>query len=83
MKATSLLITTKFAPPRIGRYAVHRDAMLAGLHAARHCRLVLLCGSAGFGKTTLLAQWRQDLIKNNATVAWLSLGQEDGDAELF
>jgi len=83
MKTTSLLITTKFAPPRIGRYSVHRNAMLAGLHAARHCRLVLLCGGAGFGKTTLLAQWRQDLIKHNATVAWLSLGQEDGEPELF
>lgn len=83
MKTTSLLITTKFAPPRMGRYSVHRDAMLAGLHAARHSRLVLLCGSAGFGKTTLLAQWRKNLIKHNATVAWLSLAQEDGEPELF
>ncbi|UVE16013.1 LuxR C-terminal-related transcriptional regulator [Pseudomonas sp. LS44] len=83
MKPTSLLITTKFAPPRIGRYSVHREALLDSLHQARHSRLVVLCGSAGFGKTTLLAQWRQDLIKNGATVAWLSLAQEDGEPEQF
>lgn len=83
MPPTSPPITTRFSPPRISSHAVLRELLLIRLQAARHCRLTLINGSAGFGKTTLMAQWRQTLIKEGNSVVWLSLGQEDGALESF
>lgn len=83
MKPTAPLISTRFAPPRIGSQAVPRADLLARLHDRRLCRLLLVTGGAGFGKSTLLAQWRQALIRDGATVAWLSLSPDDGVPETF
>ena len=77
MKAEDLLVSTKFAPPRIGPRYVVRNHLLQQLKAARGSTLVLVVGSAGFGKTVLLAQWRQELLKSGAEIAWLSLTHED------
>jgi LuxR family maltose regulon positive regulatory protein len=83
MPATRPLITTRFSPPRISSHAVLRAPLLSRLLAARNCRLTLINGSAGFGKTTLLAQWRQSLLKEGSGVVWLSLSQEDATLESF
>lgn len=77
MPLDHLLIPTKFAPPRISPQSTARTRLLARLREARDCRLALVCGSAGFGKTTLLAQWRQELLKAGEQVSWLSLSQEE------
>ncbi|CAD5106186.1 LuxR C-terminal-related transcriptional regulator [Zestomonas carbonaria] len=83
MSPTSPLITTKFAPPRIASQAVPREHLLERLNGAQGSRLVLLTGGAGYGKTTLLAQWRQGLVREGASVAWLSLAPEDGTLAAF
>ncbi|MNJ10787.1 HTH-type transcriptional regulator MalT [compost metagenome] len=83
MPATRPLITTRFSPPRISSHAVLRTPLLSRLLAAHNCRLTLINGSAGFGKTTLLAQWRQSLLKEGSVVVWLSLSQEDAKLESF
>ena len=83
MLPSSPPITTRFSPPRISSHAVLREMLLARLQAARECRLTLINGGAGFGKTTLMAQWRQSLIKDGNSVVWLSLAQEDGALESF
>jgi LuxR family maltose regulon positive regulatory protein len=62
---------------------VAREQLLEKLQRERHSCLQLVTGSAGFGKTTLMAQWRQQLIKNGAQVAWLSLSPEDSMLESF
>ncbi|RJF93626.1 LuxR C-terminal-related transcriptional regulator [Sphingomonas cavernae] len=72
-----LLVSTKFAPPRIGSRHLVRSHLLAALRRERHCRLLLITGSAGFGKTILLAQWRQELMKAGSPVAWLSLNPDE------
>lgn len=72
-----LLVSTKFAPPRIGSRHLVRTHLLEALRRDRHCRLVLVTGSAGFGKTILLAQWRQELMKAGSPVAWLSLNPDE------
>lgn len=77
MDFNNLLVSTKFAPPRIGARFIPRKALLDRLAAARRCTLTLVTGSAGFGKTILLAQWRQELLKAGGEVAWLSLGHEE------
>ena len=77
------LITTKFAPPRLGTQAVAREQLLEKLQHWRNSRLLLVTGGAGFGKTTLIAQWRQQLITSGAQVAWLSLSADDAGFESF
>ncbi len=72
-----LLVSTKFAPPRIGSRYVVREPLLETLARERQCRLLLVTGSAGFGKTTLLAQWRQKLMAAGSQVAWLSLHSDE------
>lgn len=77
MALDCLLIPTKFAPPRISPQSTLRTMLLTRLRESRDARLMLVCGSAGFGKTTLLAQWRQELLKRGEVVAWLSLSPHE------
>jgi LuxR family transcriptional regulator, maltose regulon positive regulatory protein len=42
--------------------------------------LILVCTPAGFGKTTLLADWA---TSTNWAVAWLSLDEADNDPARF
>jgi LuxR family maltose regulon positive regulatory protein len=74
---TRLLVATKFAPPRIGSRFIMRRHLLAALARDRQSRLTLVTGSAGFGKTILLAQWRQELMAAGSQVAWLSLHADE------
>lgn len=71
------LVSTKFSPPRIGTRHVLRTALLAQLKRMHYCKLALVTGAAGYGKTTLMAQWRQDRLRAGAEVAWVSLTAED------
>ncbi|WP_322033892.1 LuxR C-terminal-related transcriptional regulator [Paraburkholderia sp. J76] len=77
MPLSKSLASTRFSPPRIGAKYVTRADLLAQLKRMQYCRLALVTGSAGYGKTTLLAQWRQTCMKAGAEVAWLSLTSDD------
>ncbi|MFS8978153.1 LuxR C-terminal-related transcriptional regulator [Cupriavidus necator] len=66
-------------PPRLSRRSLVREALVQRLHDARHCRLLLLTAAAGYGKTTVMAQWRQRLLAEGARVAWLTLAPADDD----
>lgn len=69
----------RFAPPRIGSRYIPRTDLLKKLWRDRHAKLTLVTGSPGFGKTSLLAQWRQELMKQGSRICWLSLSaDEDG-----
>lgn len=81
--AAKHLVSTKFSPPHIGTRHVLRTNLLAHLARMHHCRLTLITGAAGYGKTTLLAQWRQARLKAGAEVAWVSLTTEDKSYTAF
>ncbi|HSV46912.1 MAG TPA: AAA family ATPase, partial [Ramlibacter sp.] len=83
MPSATLLPSTKFSPPRTSARSVLRQHLLYRLQQSRQCRLVLVTGGAGYGKTTLLAQWRKELLKAGENVAWLSLVAEDGQLAPF
>src|SRR5262249_3034574 len=57
--------------------------LLDALPAGRERRLVLVHGPAGFGKTTLTAQWRDELMADGVAVAWLTVDSEDNNVVWF
>lgn len=83
MHTDKLLVSTKFAPPRIGTQTIVRERLLEDFRAMTQCRVGLVTGSAGFGKTTLLAQWRQVMIRAGYEVAWLALSADDKHVPIF
>ncbi len=68
----------KFRAPHAGTDSVRRAALLARLERWRNRPLVLLTAPAGYGKTTLLAQWVHD---SGHRCAWVTLEATDGDPE--
>ncbi len=77
------LITTKLGPFRLGVRLVERPLLLKRLSLEGKVVLTLIEASAGFGKTTLLAQWRKALLSEGRAVAWLSLDSEDNSPHGF
>lgn len=83
MNSDNLLVATKFSPPRISPRHIPREKLLARLRDTKYCAGTLITGGAGFGKTILLAQWRQELMKAGIDVAWLSLSHDDRQFSSF
>jgi ATP/maltotriose-dependent transcriptional regulator MalT len=71
---------TRAQPPATGPELVSRPRLLALLESGAGRRLTLLAAPAGFGKTTLLAEWAATAKR---PVAWLSLDETDGDPAVF
>jgi LuxR family transcriptional regulator, maltose regulon positive regulatory protein len=74
------LIHTKVAPPAWLANNVRRESLLARLDGALTKRLTIVHAPAGYGKTSLLSQWRDTLRARGIRVAWLTLEGEDSDA---
>jgi LuxR family transcriptional regulator, maltose regulon positive regulatory protein len=70
------LLATKLHVPRPRPGFVPRPRLVAALGEGLARRLILVCAPAGFGKTTLLADWAP---AGNRPVAWLSLDSADND----
>ena len=70
----------KATPPRMPRAALERERLQAAWQQ-NHGRAVLaLTAPAGFGKTTLLLQWRRCWLDAGTPVAWVSAGENDHPA---
>lgn len=74
---------SKLMPPRSAWRTLQRSALVARLLDARRLRCTVVQGPAGFGKTTLLALWRQALLPLGFDVAWLSLAAGDDALPCF
>ncbi|MBS1205606.1 MAG: helix-turn-helix transcriptional regulator [Proteobacteria bacterium] len=77
------LILTKLSPPRSPGALVQRDRLLQQLDGAASRNLTLVCAAAGFGKTTLLAQWYHRRLQRGDSIAWLNLEEDDNSPLLF
>ncbi|RZL78921.1 MAG: hypothetical protein EOP32_20705 [Rhodococcus sp. (in: high G+C Gram-positive bacteria)] len=75
--------STKFRPPTPTRALVPRARLLDLIQAGQRRRLVLIHAPAGFGKSTLAAQWREHLIADGVPVAWLSIDPDDNNTVWF
>jgi LuxR family maltose regulon positive regulatory protein len=71
------LLATKFLLPASSHEIIARPHLLALLNAGLHQRVILVSAAAGFGKTTLLANWVRSFAPGPPPVAWVSL--EAGD----
>lgn len=80
---TSPMIRTKLLPPRLTRVPVRRGPLMRLLEAGATRALTCIKAPAGFGKTTLLTLWRDELLAKRQAVAWLMLDQDDNDEGRF
>src|SRR5207247_3783989 len=74
------LMRTKLSRPRTGSDVCFRTRLIERLNAALGGEIILVCAPAGFGKTTLVAQWVQTLDRPSA---WLSLDEQDNELPVF
>lgn len=74
------VLATKLAPP-LRRGLMHRRRLVQALDGATRHRLTLLVAPAGWGKTSLLADWHTTSRRDR--VCWLALDPEDSDPIRF
>ena len=70
------VIEGKLQPPPARPGMVMRTAIVDRLRASGPARIVLIKAPAGYGKTSLLAQWAE---ADDRPVAWISLDRHDDD----
>ena len=70
-----LLVETKLAVPHSPEWAISRARLIEAARA-RGCRAVGITAPAGYGKSTLLAQWAHAEARR---VGWVSLDRFDDD----
>ncbi|WP_372997949.1 LuxR C-terminal-related transcriptional regulator [Marinobacter sp.] len=75
-----MLLTTKFLRPTSDSRAVKRERLSKLLEPEAPRRLNLVIAPAGFGKTTLVAQW---CSRSSSPTAWLSLDEHDDEPRRF
>ena len=75
-------LVLKVTPPRAPRDLLARQRLHAESPQFRGCWAIVVQAAAGFGKTSLLAQWRLEHLSRGAIVGWLS-SQVDDNPERF
>ena len=73
-----ILVGTKLHPPSVREQTIPRERLAERLRSGSDRRLTLVACPAGFGKTTLLAAWREAEAARKP-VAWLTLDEGDND----
>jgi LuxR family maltose regulon positive regulatory protein len=80
MGLDSPLLATKLFVPRLRRNRVPRPRLVARLSQGLAGKLTLVSAPAGFGKTTLISEWLQQVDR---PFTWLSLDESDNDPTRF
>ncbi len=83
MVMASPLLETKLYVPKPRRGLVARPRLSERLSRVADSRLTLVSAPAGFGKSTLLAEWLAAPSATGRLTAWLSLDPSDNQASSF
>jgi ATP/maltotriose-dependent transcriptional regulator MalT len=75
-------LATKIVPPR-SRGLIDRPRLLAMVSQLPAKPLTLIKAPAGFGKTSLAADWSQRLQASGSLVAWLAIDSDDDEPGRF
>ena len=67
---------SRFEPPPVGRHVIRRERLLRRLAGSGASHVLMVTAPAGYGKTTLLAQWAGN---DPRRVAWLRLEPDDDE----
>jgi LuxR family maltose regulon positive regulatory protein len=79
-QSAPILVKAKTTLPVLKETYVTRDRLNVAITAGLKGRLTLVCAPAGFGKTTLIAQWAHS---QQQAPAWLTLDEMDNDIIRF
>jgi ATP/maltotriose-dependent transcriptional regulator MalT len=77
------LLETKLYVPKWRPGLVSRPRLIERMHQGIERKLTLVSAPAGFGKTTLLAEWLAASPANERAAGWVSLDQSDNDPAFF
>jgi LuxR family maltose regulon positive regulatory protein len=80
---TSPLLETKFYAPRQRSGRVPRPRLTERLGRGTQSKLTLVSAPAGFGKSTLVAEWLAAAPAAGSVAAWLSLDPSDNHPMVF
>ena len=65
-------LVLKTTPPRSPRHLLVRRRLSQDDERFRDRQVIVVQAPPGFGKTSLLAQWRREMLAHGAAVAWIS-----------
>jgi LuxR family transcriptional regulator, maltose regulon positive regulatory protein len=72
------LLRSKLTPPQARKGVASRGQLLDRLREGRGRKLTLVCAPAGYGKTTVLAQWCE-ADRDRTPFVWMSADESDSD----
>lgn len=70
-------LVLKLTPPRLRKSQLPRERLRQLRSSVEDVPVVVVEAPAGYGKTTLLAQWRLDWLHAGTLVSWFDLDSED------
>jgi LuxR family maltose regulon positive regulatory protein len=70
-------VILKATPPRATKWLFHRDDLSVERLELDDTPVIGVSAPAGFGKTSVLSQWRREWLARGAVVAWLTLDEAD------
>ena len=77
------LSTVRLAPPAYRVDLLSRQHLLNKLQVSSDAQLTIVTAPAGYGKTSLLAQWRLTQLEAGHRIAWLNIAGADTDPAQF
>ncbi|MDO8697487.1 MAG: LuxR C-terminal-related transcriptional regulator [Pseudomonas sp.] len=75
-------LVLKLTPPRLRKSLLARERLSKVRASVEDVAVILLEAPAGYGKTSLLAQWRLDWLHAGAVVTWFDLDSNDSVTSL-
>ncbi|MCT6903829.1 MAG: AAA family ATPase, partial [Lactobacillus sp.] len=75
----NILVASKTTVPQTGKQIIERERLNAILHQST-AKLIVVQAPAGYGKTTFLSSWFQQL---ETAVAWYTVDQTDNDLNRY
>lgn len=72
-------LVLKSTPPRVRKSLLARARLSADCPEFADRSVIAVHAPGGFGKTSLLGQWRREWLQRGAVVAWLTLDEGDDD----
>ncbi|MFN8420661.1 MAG: LuxR C-terminal-related transcriptional regulator [Anaerolineae bacterium] len=79
----SVILQTKLTPPPVRSDRVQRPRLTDRFNAVQQHPLTLVCAPAGYGKSSLLAEWFSADAGKTSAYSWLSLDEDDNDPIRF